>query len=610
MIHDISNSHDVSQTTTTISTTRQTLLETINEREVELKRIRLAADKIADEEKKEYRQQLHSLQSELLENQKLLTDKDELIQTLQSKINILEQDFLLYQTKITDRSKEEAEWQVEKIRNRLENDYQNQVIAFKEKEQKRLQLEFEEKLTTCEKKIHCGYQESLLSELQKQEEMLWLNFDKIISDKEARFVKQEKELHNKLRDTEKELANLSSQYESNLILSQESLMNELKVETEMFALKSNEYKKNINNISAEKDEIIQRYEYLQEKLSYTEKENSHGKEKLQELLEVIECVEKNYNEKLQEFQYIESNQQGQINSLSNQIETLKKELCETKLFHRKEMKTMRKSKNQAKKSMQDLIEELKRDITSIECMKSKEEETMKRLIKQKDTEIKLLSEEIENVRHDFEKNKDMKNQAEKRKDQIQRELEREYEKEAQYKISEKELKDKVNMEKIAYDREISYIMKERDAARRDKESVNFELTQIKEGMAAVQRQSSIDKEDMKMKIVALEDKNKLLQLNLDEAARDKIGLKDTITTMRREMEEFMTLPSSNQSISTSPHVANEINLGGSSELQMLKSVLNGLNRSSLKMNENQVGQIKGILDRICKSVGHTEEVQK
>lgn len=48
-----------------------------------------------------------------------------------------------------------------------------------------MQLEFKDKLMSCEKKFHGEYQASLFAELQKQDEILWSNFDKITSEKQA-----------------------------------------------------------------------------------------------------------------------------------------------------------------------------------------------------------------------------------------------------------------------------------------------------------------------------------------------------------------------------------------------------------------------------------------
>jgi phage host-nuclease inhibitor protein Gam len=70
----------------TATKARQALLETISDRERELSRIRLAADKIIEEEQRESTKQLQALQSEISQYQRLLQEKDGDIQSLHSQM--------------------------------------------------------------------------------------------------------------------------------------------------------------------------------------------------------------------------------------------------------------------------------------------------------------------------------------------------------------------------------------------------------------------------------------------------------------------------------------------------------------------------------------------
>ena len=82
----------------TVSTTsaHQTLLQTIDEREKELSRIRHAAHKIVQEEKRSSSIYVHSLQSDLQQHQNSLKEKDELIQSLYVQLNKVDNDFGIY----------------------------------------------------------------------------------------------------------------------------------------------------------------------------------------------------------------------------------------------------------------------------------------------------------------------------------------------------------------------------------------------------------------------------------------------------------------------------------------------------------------------------------
>jgi hypothetical protein len=280
-------------------------------------------------------------------------------------------DCVAYQNQIEDRAKEEVERRVENIKKRLQSEHEEERKSFEEKVRKKLQLEFEDKLISCEKKLHGDYQTSLLSELQKQEELLWSNFDKVMVEKESKHDGMVRELQCKLDETENTLEDLSQQYERNIERTRDRITRELiqVAEKEISDNQNREHEKVKDRLAAEGEECLRQKVYLEEQVLILTGENNEYQVKVQQLLDVIAYAEESYIHKLQEFENREKEQLDEINSLTNEIATFKKQVIELESNHHAEIRAISKRHGRERKQMKANIEELKDEIKIVERVK-------------------------------------------------------------------------------------------------------------------------------------------------------------------------------------------------------------------------------------------------
>ncbi len=585
------------------ATARRALLETISEREKELSRIRHAAEKIVEEEQLASTQHLQNLKTDLLQYQRLLQDKDDLVQTLYTQIDDMKQDYIDHQKEVIDRSNEEVERKIDRIKSQLEKEHSDALRKHEICERKRLQVEFEDKLMSCEKRLHNEYQASLLVELQKQEELLWSNFNKINSDKQSRYDEREKELCEILREREKDIAELSIHYEKNLHMSQSKLFSELQTEIEGFARENDEYKRKNKKLLDEKEEAIEKYRCVEQEVFDVERENSQLKDKVHDLLEVIRGAEKNYVEKVEVYEQEKSEQMYQLKSMSKNIVTLNTTVKKLKSSHHDEIKVLKKKRSQEKKALLDTIKELRDSLEEIEGEKRKGQELTQRSALRKDEEIKSLMEELDNCRQKVKRNQEIMTQNEKQEYLLKQELEKKCENAFRQEADAKECKALLRMEKTKFDEELRSIVIDKDLAKQDKEKCATEVCRLKKELDEVKFQNDLTITTLKEEKSTIYKENRTLKLNLDEAGNEINRLKDNISKMRKEMEALVAAPESSPSQSKKEEMHQDIILSD------MHSISERLAKLSKKDHNYDWPEMKNAINKICASLGYLHEIK-
>lgn len=591
-------------TSSNASSARQALLNTINERERELTRIRHAADKCIEDEHQETTKQLQTLQYELIYSQKLTQEKDDIIQSLHSQMDKLEQDCVRYQHQTEDRVREEIERYTDKIRKELENEHKVEAERFEEQVKRRLKLEFEDNLMSCETKLRKDYQSSLEIELEKHEKTLWSNFDKMLCEKQFQHDQSEKQLKLKLEDVEKDLTDLSCQHQRQLDLIQNNHVHELQGEKETFAQKITEYEKLNTDLSDQKVQLSLRLIDLEDQLHRAENANSQYQIKVQELLDVIQCAEETFVHSVHEYQFKESEQQICIEGLSSKVNLLEKEIHELRLKHKKEVKTIKRKNEEENTSLKNEIKKLQSDIKNVCRETNKESQTKRKSLKEKEKEIQTLSDDLETIRIELKNAKYAIDLKDDKIRDIKRELDSMNEKEEKYKVDMRELRGKLQECNSIYETKIHDIILERDTARQEKENTMKQLCHKQNELSDMKLSIDMDDQSIKAEILALKQNNRLLQLKIDEVTDEKVGLKETISNMRKEMETMMKTSSPSKVVDTYnlPH-----HLLESSEIELLNIVLKRFHESSNRQfDKKSLLELRSIVAQINHEVNSVE----
>ena len=569
------------------STARQALLQTISERERELGRIRDAAEKIIEEEQCFSKKQLQNLETQLVEQQRLVQEKDEYIQRLCSQIQSLEHDFREHQQIIEEKSKDELERQVAKIHSGLEKEYADANKDNEARERKRLQMEFEDKLASCERKFQSEYQTSLLCELKKQEDTLWSNFERSITEKQSKHEQVEKELHDILRRKEMDILDIVRQYESKCDFSQTKLLSDLQTEKDRFKEIIDDLNKRNDALRMENEKVNNIYECTRDRLVHVEKEAAYTKDQVEQLLEVLHRAEENYVQKVHQFQSAQSSKASEISSLLDQNQKLSLLLKEAKTKYRRDLRQAKKIFSTEKKCFQGKIADLKNELNTINEAKAKEIESSKLTTNEGKNKILLLTNELENLRQEYRNREEVINRMEKQSNHLQKELGTKCEEATSAKMKIQEMKATLKLERTHFEDRMQIFAKEMDVSNNNMQKEIMELKMQQHASLTSAEIEAASAKDLKKE-------NNALQLSLDEANRENNGLKGTVKAMRKELEELMN--STNQVKSPIFKSDDEILSILTSIHEKLKHTIGDCDRSTLeKYGEvlSQIGKVIG-----------------
>lgn len=579
----------------TVSTTsaHQTLLQTIDEREKELSRIRHAAHKIVQEEKRSSSIYVHSLQSDLQQHQNSLKEKDELIQSLYVQLNKVDNDFGIYQKQVDDEANDIVQRHIEKYKYELTREREMEAKNFEERERKILQSEYEDKLSCCEKDLRNEYQTSLLAELQRQEEMICTNFDKITLEKQKHFATIEKELQEKLMIADRKLAENSFQYESISKVSNENLLHELESQANMFEKQRKAYEQEIAAAFKERESMSSRCKCLESHADTLQGEDATSKAKILELQSIIQYTEESFVHQLEGFEQHLHEQYKERDMLQNKLRSSTNRLREIKSSHQREVKGMRKIHGEAMTIMQAHVKELESKIHTLEDSVGDQEAITERIKRENATKLKRLNEELDEMKIEFE---EVQASFYRREDEIKRSTLEKYKRNHREMV--KKIERKATDANGHLESEILAMTRQRDTVVRDKEKLENNIYLIQQELHNIQQRSNDRKEHGS-------EETRMLQLELEEVIQEKKKLKETISVMRNEME-IMSSNISPSEKSLSRRMPNTITtcFDETKSIQLLNSVLMSLRTCRTSTTGmNQVEKITELIDQILVALG-------
>jgi chromosome segregation ATPase len=183
------------------------------------------------------------------------------------------------------------------------------------------------------------------------------------------------------------------------------------------------------------------------------------------------------------------------------------------------------------------------------------------------------------------------------------------ENEVRHKMNVQEWKAMFNVEKTKYEGKLRTLTTEKDIVQKDRDESMMVVSRVQKEMMELKLERKLANETAVEEIKKLNEKIRLLELNLSEANSEKSALKGMISKMREEMETLTTMSSpGNQSKPSIPSM-NDMN-DGTSMLYMLESIFDRLDQSSSKINDSHVIAIKEVLHKICKSFNCFEEMEE
>ena len=528
------------------SSSHRALLEIIQEKERELTQIRHVADTAAQEEKKTVQQQFIELQSDFEHNIRLLYDKDETINSLHQRINEMEKDHMQAMRRVEERCNESANIYIDKISAQAEVDHR-----------KRLQKEYEDKLSCRERELEKEYQLSILHELRNQEASLYHNFDKMVSDRDSEHSQCVKELRNKMATKEEEISELVRAYEKNLRDQEAHVLGEVKAQCQSEARIQLEgcerqYKVRIAAIEEDKEQIMRDLYRVGQDRSQLEVANRELDWKVNELLDIIQNLERGYIDKTGQYESQKNSMETLLKELRDKTSTLEATLSRREECHRQELENTEKRSRADKKALSHALRKLKKELASTK----EEKEEVEGLVKDKEDEVKnskrqlkdkvsSLAKECNSLREEIGV-MHTKTIADRQNDYSRKETmevllfdRKEGDAKARKKLLE-QFERTMKQDREAFMQEKLRLVRERDDAIMEKEAADLVSEQKRKDYEALKAELSSVTNKLRSDIAVQRKENEVLKSNHYDIHQQNLQLKDSIKTMRAEMEKLMT----------------------------------------------------------------------
>jgi hypothetical protein len=525
---------------TTGTASYTSLLEIIQDKEKELSRIRQTANVVAEEEKLAAQRKFAELEEDFHHNLELLRDKDETIQRLERCIVQMERDHSDSLKIVEERCKEHATLEIAKATSKAEEQFR-----------KKFRMEYEEKLSASERETKKEYQMKLYNELQNQEVILSDKFDCVLTRLESEHNQQLNDVYRQLEQKDKDLIatkNASNtelrNVEARVILEAEARLEKtisVKIkECEM----QNEMK--IRKVMQEKDQLVEEIRQLEHSHQELEIRNKDLIWKHDELLGVIQNLEQSYLEMMQDFEVDRKKWITQNKVLQEKSGSLEALLHQCKERHRKQLNDIEKKTQMKKKLLSREIRNLAKKLASTkeekeeveELMREKEEEghSSKQQLKEK---ITSLSNECKELRRQINSCHGLISLAPSDESSWKDELKRTLKiKEDALTVAREEMRSRFEREmtlaRDEFEKEIQGLVRERDNLIKQRDTMKRSIVELETDCTNVRTELSC----LRQKLLQSESRENS-KSTLRSLERQNVQLKETIKTMRREMESLI-----------------------------------------------------------------------
>jgi len=535
------------------------LLDIIGEKEAELSQFRHATERAIEKEGHRDRQQYLQLRSDFEHNLNLLFQKDELIRSLQTQLmeNKNQYDFLLKDSE--EQNEKVVEKKIGQIQSALEEEWYMNARRNDEEQRKRLEVEYEDKLSHRQKTLYAEHQDSILSKLRNQEKDLWIGFDKITKEKECWYEKLEKDLREKITTKERENASIIATVEGKWGERESDLSQKIAAEFELKMYKARQeaehsQKESQNKIAKmiqEQRQLIRQGACFNHDIQELHEVNDELNRKVHDLLGVIESTERGFMTKVRHFLETEASTKKDMQLNCDHIISLQTEVNMQSVHHEKFTTQLKNKWSNEETKFHDNITALKKELKNLRV------------------EMKRIQASEENAKYSEKKLKndiDSLNQCSELKDNLkclQEKLNLNIESmsvlqrdngnlkcrvsESSASVQQKDaiifqLKDQILEDTRSLEEKQHQLAKERDTILNEKEACRKTIVALRNELESVELKLFQTREDSGKSSLVESRKLSDLTYSLQRSQLENNKLKETVALMRKEMESVVLRP--------------------------------------------------------------------
>lgn len=376
------------------SASHRTLLEIIQDKESELSHIRKAASVAAQEETRGIETQLFELKQDCSHHVKLLHDKDDVIQRLQDQLLQTEGENLRNIESIQRNCEELASIQITKETAKVEDEMR-----------RRLQREYEDKLSRSKEDLEREYQSALVNQIQDQESLLYGIFDREIADREKEHTKQMNDIQRDMGIKDKERLELLYSSEQNYKKREASMLDEAKMRFESEArmkLEESEcqWKAQMRSVEEEIEQDEKEMNRIGQDRSQLEVDNRELKYKIEELLSLIQQLQGEIGDNCEDFEIHKNKFKIGVKEWEDKCTLLDTLLKDEEENHRRQLHKVEKNSKSDRKALNRVMNKLKKDIVALKDEKDVAEELVKEKKDEMCTSRHQLKDKVASLRKD------------------------------------------------------------------------------------------------------------------------------------------------------------------------------------------------------------------